>query len=339
MKALRFVPVTAMVLFSLVVGSATWGQGVLDPPSGAFQNGVPFPSMRSLDQVEPRIPIDSIPYVIEESGSYFVTGNLRTSERTNGISIFASDVNLDLGGFALIGEVGTASGIAIQRPCQNISIRNGVLREWGAHGLWGFKAYESRVHGINASSNGWSGITVSWNSVVEDCISRGNQGDGINVGEGSSVVNCNVSHNVGYGIYIYSSGKVLECTARKNENTGIYAYEYCTIRNCTAVRNKVDGIGVWKRCRVSDNDCGENGFEAGGAGIHAWSGGSRIQGNTVTGNDYGVKTDAAGNIVIHNSATGNPVGNYVLDESTVFGSLRQGVGEVLLFSPWANFAW
>src|SRR5215813_4957107 len=61
---------------------------------------------KTLDQVEPRTPISSLPFTINQPGSYYLTGNLTGAPGANGINISASDVTLDLGGFALIGSGG-----------------------------------------------------------------------------------------------------------------------------------------------------------------------------------------------------------------------------------------
>ena len=74
--------------------SLAHGQGILTPP------GAPGPTMKSLDQVEPRTPISSVPYAINTSGSYYLTGNLTVNSGI-AISINAGGVTLDLNGFTI----------------------------------------------------------------------------------------------------------------------------------------------------------------------------------------------------------------------------------------------
>ena len=59
--------------------------------------------MKNLNQIEPRTIISSLPYVITNRGSYYLTGSLTATVGTNGIVIAANDVTIDLNGFMLIG--------------------------------------------------------------------------------------------------------------------------------------------------------------------------------------------------------------------------------------------
>src|SRR6478752_6422281 len=81
---------------ALLVTPELFAQGVLAPTAA------PGPLMKSLDQIEPRTPISSLPYTIATSGSYYFTKNLEfTDTGGNAITIYANDVTLDLGGFTL----------------------------------------------------------------------------------------------------------------------------------------------------------------------------------------------------------------------------------------------
>jgi hypothetical protein len=78
-------------------------QGILTPP------GAPVPTMKTLDQIEPRIPISALPFTISASGSYYVTGNLTGVVGQHGISINADNVTLNLRGFEIVGPGGAAT--------------------------------------------------------------------------------------------------------------------------------------------------------------------------------------------------------------------------------------
>src|SRR4051794_16844860 len=92
-------PILAL-LSLLAVQASTQAQGLLTPP------GAPAPTMKTLDQVEPRIAITSVPINISTPGSYYLTGNLIGATNTAGIAIYTGNVTLDLNGFALKGGGG-----------------------------------------------------------------------------------------------------------------------------------------------------------------------------------------------------------------------------------------
>src|SRR4030095_6606576 len=73
--------------------STALAQGPLTPPGAAA------PTMKTLDQLEPRTPISTLPFTISSPGSYYVTSNLTGVAGQHGITINADNVTLDLGGF------------------------------------------------------------------------------------------------------------------------------------------------------------------------------------------------------------------------------------------------
>jgi hypothetical protein len=85
--------------------------GALEP------SAAPGVVMKTLDEVEPRVPVQSLPgdanslHVINEPGSYYLTDNITGVSDKNGIEIASDNVTLDLKGFALIGVPGSGDGI------------------------------------------------------------------------------------------------------------------------------------------------------------------------------------------------------------------------------------
>src|SRR2546421_208449 len=113
------------VLIVTAVTTVVWvNAGSLTPPAGPVA-----PTMKSLDQVEARTPIDpsqpgfALPYTISQAGSYYLTANMTAAGATAGIIIAADDVTLNLNGFALTGgSSGSAKGVDVPAARKNLTI-------------------------------------------------------------------------------------------------------------------------------------------------------------------------------------------------------------------------
>ena len=120
---------TVAALLGIGHWSLVIAQGPLTPP------GAPAPTMKSLDQVEPRTPISAFGTTLTTPGSYFLTANLVSGSSTNdGILVRADNVTIDLNGFSIISTsaAGATSpaGIRIDgsiSPISNVTVCNGRI--------------------------------------------------------------------------------------------------------------------------------------------------------------------------------------------------------------------
>src|ERR1022692_2569736 len=231
--------------------STVFAQGSLTPP------GAPAPTMKTLDQIEARTPIDSAHtpgdannlFVITNAGSYYLTGNITGVSGKNGIVINADDVTLDLNGFALIGVGGSLRGIFVPLTHRNLRIYNGIAHNWGVNGMNCTNGINCQFdHLLISQSNGFlCGPGCVINSVSVD----GNGSGGFTTGDHCTLTGCSATGNL-TGFTLGSNCTIMASTAVGNGGGGINAGPYCTIIGCTATTNTGNGIITSSDCTIKD---------------------------------------------------------------------------------------
>jgi hypothetical protein len=285
-----------------------------DAPSGFYFNqGTPAApnwkllSSDPLSDCESRIPINTLPFEITESGSYYLTQTIDAGG-SNGITITASNVTIDLNGYTLISDgSGTASAIFCNASIFNLIIRNGIISNWGGHGINGVSSSHCSIADLQISDCKLSGVSVGSNSRIESCTATNNLFDGINANNQGQVINCIASNNGTDGIDVNANSIVSTCVVFDNGANGIEASTKTEVNNCIANNNAEDGFelaagGIVNTCNANSN--GENGFDI--------SSGSNIRNSTAranTQNGYRLNSDVLAN---NNSADNNILSGFLL---------------------------
>lgn len=260
----------------MVIGLVAWFRicccafaGDLEPPAA------PAPTMKTLDEVEPRIsiPASATPtatFVINSAGSYYLAGDRHTS--ANGIQVNVDNVTIDLMGYQLIGtDSGSADGVGINGRT-NVEVRNGTIRDFGQYGIYDYntnskcnrvinvrvisnkntgiylRGYTNTIKDCTVAENGDRGIDVTYSSIVTGCTLHNNTSDGINLAYGCTILNCILYNNGSYGIWANNGCNVRGNTAYLHANNyGIRAYAGCTVIGNNAYDNKAGiyaGVGA-----------------------------------------------------------------------------------------------
>ena len=244
-------------------------QGPLTPP------GAPAPTMKTLDQVRPGIPITSLPFVISSWGHYYLTGSLITSD-TNGpaITITAGSVTIDLNGYKILNFGGQDTISAPASGLTSLTIKNGSLhlgrRAVYAPLVAGVRLEQVQVLSVaqtgvvlgdyahildcefyqNGLIAGGDGLVVGYGSRVVNSIFEGNQQHGLATGPGSLVEGCtSVGHSVA-GYVLGKGSSLRNSSAQSNQIYGVFSFEGAVLENVTMMNNQAGAV-VGNGTRIS----------------------------------------------------------------------------------------
>lgn len=223
-----------MVASIIAIMANRAGAGPLDPPA-------PVASTQQNLIFEPTNGCPGFPITIGASGSYKLAQNIVLPGcPTDGIDVNVSNVTIDLAGFSLIGSGGIGSGIYIPASSNNVTIRNGTVRDWaGGYGIRSASS-QDQLDGVHVINN-YVGIVVGSGTSLSNCLSEANGAHGIDLsGTNSVVTKCDIVGNGGLGMYVAGSQNVIEDNAWSgNDTCG------CVIRSLLvdvgANQNRIDG--------------------------------------------------------------------------------------------------
>jgi len=288
-------------------------------------------TVQQSDWNDARTPISTLPFVIAECGSYYLTDNLTGVAGQHGIEITAADVTIDLNGFRLLGVAGSLDGI--HATGDRLRVTGGCVLNWGGDGI-DAGGSDSHFRDLILRANGANGLNARDTAEVSRCLAFENQIAGIVARDGSIVQKNICARNGLRGISLSGSFFVAKHNVTGlNNSDGISTTsgESGLLKENTAAFNLGDGLDIDRHHLITNNVCSANGSR----GIRAGDG-CYVESNVVVYNDEGISCpdnfdDPA--VVTRNVAIGNTGVNYDNLSSDDFGPIGTAP---FVSGPWAN---
>jgi parallel beta-helix repeat protein len=316
-----------VALLAIAALAAVFAQGPLTPPPGN-----PAPLMKTLDQVEPKIPINDLTapgdqskhHIISQPGSYYLTANLGVT-RNHGISIAAAGVTVDLMGFE-IKRTAFTGGVAIllEDNSHRCTVRNGSVSSPAGSfvdGVAGNFAENVSIIDLAVSNCAGEGIYAPRGALLERCRVYQNAGGGIYARLGGTLIHCVAYKNTGSGIMTESGCTLIDCSAisTSDAGAGIRTGDGCTLSNCTAMANTHSfassyGIFTGPNCTVTGCTSSGNSTSHDPAGMDTGGGISAGPGTTLR--DCAVQSNAGTGTKVGNNCT---ISNCTTSDNNFYG--------------------
>ena len=283
------VAAAAVLLLPLVA----FPQGSLTPP------GPPSPTMKKLDEVEPRTNLQATPapagvdtsntdyqFIINRPGSYYLSANLVVT-KANGIQVNAEGVTLDLNGFQISQASPSGNGIEILDAGSRTTVRNGSIKGFVV-GISGGTAKACSFRDLAVAACASYAIYAGPSAVLDSCRVHDNAGlSAIFANPGSSLVNCTASNNGNGpdspGIRTLRGCTISHSTAYANAGPGIVAGEGSVIKDCVAYSNGGIGIAGQNGCTITGSSAQYNSATGITIGDHSTASNCNVSNNNVGG--------------------------------------------------------
>lgn len=270
MKTIALNSIALLSVTLLASTESSEGQGALTPTSA------PAPSMRTLQQIEPRTPVDDTHtpgdanslFKITSPGSYYLTGNisfiprLGDASQQSGIEIQSNDVTLDLNGFRVSSSAGTngLNGIIVNGNYKAITIKNGTVAGWNLDGIAALGVTSGTFENLTLDNNNDDGLVVGGTASIRNCRATNNKNRGIVADNNSTISDCEARSNPKAGIVGTTRCVISRCVvADATSGDGIVADNYCIVESCTVNNAFNFGIKTVNRPNISNctvTDCG-----------------------------------------------------------------------------------
>ncbi len=249
---------------------------------------------------------------------------------SNGISVGAAGITIDLKGFTLSGDLSPGhSGIDDTAGYDHLTVRNGVLRNF-AIGVFAFNgADEVSLSNLAASGNTAYGIYVHGASTTVKSSTASGNSKGIQVdGDSATIQSLTASGNSAHGIVVNGDlAEIKSSIASGNAATGIIANGASdSISSSTASGNGFHGILVTgASASVTSSTASGNG--ANGMAVSGAS--ASVKSSTASGNDQtGISVSGASVSVSSSAVSGNAMSGIVVsgDAAVVRGNRAETNG-------------